>query len=198
MELLFTDEETFFHEEKRDIGYDFQYIDENALAIRVTRTRSGRAVHCDQGVHHRSAPCGGADECEDHGGGGGAFAAEVLCAAGAASGWRAVRATRRARWILRGRAACWRGRTSFRWRWERTAGLRVRAAGMWVRATGTRICREHLRMTWNFGQALNGNIAVMGEIDCDEDAGVHRWRLRWGEGNHSALSSMMQSLSIPF
>ena len=36
MELLFTDEETFFHEEKRDIGYDFQYIDENALAIRLT------------------------------------------------------------------------------------------------------------------------------------------------------------------
>jgi glucoamylase len=27
MELLFTDEETFFHEEKRDIAYDFQYID---------------------------------------------------------------------------------------------------------------------------------------------------------------------------
>ena len=24
MELLFTDEETFFHEEKRDIAYDFQ------------------------------------------------------------------------------------------------------------------------------------------------------------------------------
>ena len=36
MELLFTDGETFFHEEKRDIAYDFQYVDANALAVRVT------------------------------------------------------------------------------------------------------------------------------------------------------------------
>jgi glucoamylase len=35
MELLFTDEETFFHEEKRDFEYDFHYIDQNALAVRV-------------------------------------------------------------------------------------------------------------------------------------------------------------------
>ena len=65
MELLFTDEETFFHEEKRDIGYDFHYIDENALAIRVTGHDVEWALHRDQGVHHRSAPCGGADERED-------------------------------------------------------------------------------------------------------------------------------------
>src|SRR6202012_4210281 len=36
MELLFTDEETFFHEEKRDLEYDFHYIDPDALAVRVT------------------------------------------------------------------------------------------------------------------------------------------------------------------
>src|ERR1700723_4749566 len=42
MELLFTDEQTFFHEEKRDIVYDFHYIDENALAIRVTGHDVGR------------------------------------------------------------------------------------------------------------------------------------------------------------
>ena len=31
MELLFTDGETFFHEEKRDLEYDFHYIDPDAL-----------------------------------------------------------------------------------------------------------------------------------------------------------------------
>src|SRR5271168_802473 len=36
MELLFTDGETFFHEEKRDINYDFHYIDKDAPAVRVT------------------------------------------------------------------------------------------------------------------------------------------------------------------
>src|SRR6202140_2189864 len=35
MELLFTDGETFFHEEKRDLEYDFHYIDQKALAVRV-------------------------------------------------------------------------------------------------------------------------------------------------------------------
>src|ERR1035438_9919771 len=36
MELLFTDGETFFHEEKRDFKYDFSYINDDALAVRVT------------------------------------------------------------------------------------------------------------------------------------------------------------------
>src|SRR6201996_5507818 len=36
MELLFTDGETFFHEEKRDLEYDFNYIDPEALAVRLT------------------------------------------------------------------------------------------------------------------------------------------------------------------
>src|ERR1700689_2386669 len=35
MELLFTDGETFFHEEKRDSGHDFHYIGPDALAVCV-------------------------------------------------------------------------------------------------------------------------------------------------------------------
>src|ERR1700684_2475595 len=35
MELLFTDGETFFHEEKRNFEYDFHYVDPKALAVRV-------------------------------------------------------------------------------------------------------------------------------------------------------------------
>src|SRR6202045_1170852 len=35
MELLFTDGETFLHEEKRDFEYDFHYVDGDALAVRV-------------------------------------------------------------------------------------------------------------------------------------------------------------------
>src|SRR6202167_921505 len=36
MELLFTDGETFFHEEKRDLTYDFHYVEKDAPAVRVT------------------------------------------------------------------------------------------------------------------------------------------------------------------
>ena len=38
MELLFTDGETFFHEEKRDLTYDFHYIHRDAPAVRVVGT----------------------------------------------------------------------------------------------------------------------------------------------------------------
>ena len=43
MELLFTDEETFFHEEKRDLNYDFAYSDPEAPIVRVSATdKQGR------------------------------------------------------------------------------------------------------------------------------------------------------------
>src|ERR1700726_1957894 len=43
MELLFTDGETFFHEEKRDIVYDIHHVHQDAPAVRVTgRDPQGR------------------------------------------------------------------------------------------------------------------------------------------------------------
>src|ERR1700758_3217935 len=41
MELLFSDGETFFHEEKRDLAYDFHRIDPNAPAVRLTACDPG-------------------------------------------------------------------------------------------------------------------------------------------------------------
>jgi len=43
MQFLITDGETFFHEERRDLIHDFDYIDKDALAVRVrNRDREGR------------------------------------------------------------------------------------------------------------------------------------------------------------
>src|SRR5215470_2369960 len=41
MELLFTDGETFFHEEKRDLEYEFEYVDSDALAVRLVAREPG-------------------------------------------------------------------------------------------------------------------------------------------------------------
>ena len=35
MELLITDGETFFHEDKRDLDYSFEYVDQDALGVRM-------------------------------------------------------------------------------------------------------------------------------------------------------------------
>src|ERR1035438_6776422 len=43
MQFLITDGETFFHEERRDLIHEFEYIDSDALAVRVhNRDREGR------------------------------------------------------------------------------------------------------------------------------------------------------------
>ena len=44
MELLFTDEETFFHEDKRDFEYDFHYADPDAPIVRVSASGSGSSA----------------------------------------------------------------------------------------------------------------------------------------------------------
>ena len=43
MELLFTDGETFFHEEKRDFEYNFHYPDPGCPAVRVVADAPGKA-----------------------------------------------------------------------------------------------------------------------------------------------------------
>ncbi len=55
----------------------------------------------------------------------------------------------------------------------------------------------HMKMTWNYGQALGGNIALMGEIDIAK----HReftLAIAFGDGHHAALAGMMQTLSTPY
>src|SRR6185312_15421382 len=53
---------------------------------------------------------------------------------------------------------------------------------------------REMAMTWQFGQALDGNIAVIGEIDiarCREFTVA----IAFGEGHHAAIAQMMQSLA---
>ena len=64
MELLITDGETFFHEEKRDLERTFDYID-NRRAGRSRyrpRVRRGSTRWCKE-IHHRPASSGRADPC---------------------------------------------------------------------------------------------------------------------------------------
>ena len=54
-----------------------------------------------------------------------------------------------------------------------------------------------MSMTWSFGQALDGNVAMTGEID------VARHReftlgIGLGDGHHAALSEMMQALATSY
>ena len=196
MELLFTDEETFFHEEKRDIAYDFNYIDDNALAIRVSgHDTSGRYKVTKEFItdpHHAvvlmNVKITGDEEilsrlkCY-------ALLAQHLDGGGAGNSARSI--------DIAGDRCVLAWKNEFSLALGADCGFTRSSCGFVGSSDGYSDLSEHLRMTWNFGQALNGNIAMMGEID------VSRQReftiaIALGRGHHSAISSMMQSLSVPY
>src|SRR5207249_4752334 len=53
---------------------------------------------------------------------------------------------------------------------------------------------DDMKMTWQFGEALDGNIAVMGEIDVEKNP-EFTIAIAFGDGHHMALAGMMQSLA---
>jgi glucoamylase len=196
MELLFTDEETFFHEEKRDLQYDFQYIDENALAIRVTATDlSGRYTVTKEFIsdpHHAVVLMhvkitGDEDvlsrlKCY-------ALLAPHLDGGGAGNSARSV--------DIAGRRCILAWKNNYSLALGSDCGFTRSSCGYVGTSDGYTDLFSHLRMTWNFGQALDGNIAMMGEIDVSKQR-EFTIAIALGDGHHSAISSMMQALSTSY
>jgi glucoamylase len=196
MELLFTDGETFFHEEKRDLKYDFSYIDPETPGIRlvgndpcgrytVTKEiiadphRSVVLMHVtltgDESVLERM-------KCY-------ALLAPHLQGGGAGNSARSVQVAGR-RTLL-----AWKGATSLVMGCD--VGFTQSSCGYVGASDGFQDLMTDMTMSWRFGQALDGNIAVTGEID------VTRYReftvaVALGDGHHAALSNAMQALISPF
>jgi glucoamylase len=195
MELLFTDGETFFHEEKRHFEYDFHYIDENAPAVRVVASDlDGRYTVTKEfftDPHHPVALMHVKIEGDEEvlsrlkcyallaphldGGGEGNSARSIEIA-----GQRAILA--------------WKNGVSLAFAAD--CGFSRTSCGFVGASDGYQDLSQHMKMTWNFGQAIDGNIAVMGEID------VARHRdftiaIALGDGHHAALAGIMQTLSSP-
>ncbi|HEV2620230.1 MAG TPA: glycoside hydrolase family 15 protein, partial [Acidobacteriaceae bacterium] len=196
MELLFTDGDSFFHEEKRDLSYDFHYVDKDAPAVRVVGTDpQGRYTVTKEMVadpHHsvvlmnvkvtgdESVLC--RMKCYPllaphlNGGGAGNSARSVLVA-----GKRVLLA--------------WHGPVSLAMGTD--CGFTRSSCGFVGTSDGYQDLLADMKMSWSFGQALNGNIAVMGEID----VALYReftLAIGLGDGHHAALSEMMQALATPY
>lgn len=196
MELLFTDGETFVHEEKRDYEFDFHYIDPDALAVRVVasdlqgRYTITKEFICDP--HHpvvlvRVKLDGDEDvlsrlKCY-------ALLAPHLDGGGAGNSARSIEVAGQ-RCIL-----AWKNDVALSMGAD--CGFTRSSCGYVGHSDGYQDLMDNMRMDWEFGQALDGNLAVMGEID------VARHReftlaISFGHGFHAALAGMMQSLSTPY
>jgi glucoamylase len=196
MELLFTDEETFFHEEKRDFEYDFHYIDNDALAVRVVANDlGGRYTVTKEFItdpHHPVVLMHVKIEGDE------ALLSKLKCYAllaphldggGAGNSARALDIAGR-RCIL-----AWKNGISLAFGAD--CGFSRTSCGFVGSSDGYQDLSQHQKMTWNFGQALDGNIAVMGELNvaCAREFTI---AIALGDNHHAALAAMMQTLSTPY
>jgi glucoamylase len=195
MELIFSDGETFCHEQKH-LEYDFEYIDSDALAVRVRANDVDRRYKVTKefitNPHHPvvlvNVKIDGDDEfigrlkCY-------ALLAPHLNGGGEGNSARSIDVAGR-RCVL-----AWKGDTSLAFGAD--CGFTRSSCGYVGTSDGFQNLCQDMKMTWQFGQALDGNIAVMGEIDIVR----HReftLAIAFGDGHHAAIASMAQSLAAPY
>ena len=196
MELLFTDETTFFHEEKRDFEYDFHYSDPEAPIVRVSASElEGRYSVTKEFIadpHHpvvlMNVKITGDEAVLSRlkcyvllaphldGGGAGNSARSLLLA-----GQRTVLA--------------WKHNTSLALGAD--CGFTRSSCGFVGTSDGYQDLCSNMKMEWQFGQALNGNIAVMGEIEVARNR-EFTVAIAFGNGHHMALSGLLETLSTPY
>ncbi|MGH9616159.1 MAG: glycoside hydrolase family 15 protein [Acidobacteriaceae bacterium] len=195
--FLISDGETFFQEEKRDLDRSFEYIDtEEALGVRLTACdpqgryklikeiisdphQSTILVHVriegDEAILKRLKLY--------------ALLAPHLEVGGSGNSARALDIGGR-RLLL-----AWKDATSLAMTAD--CGFSRTSCGYVGTSDGWTDLSENFKMDWEFDQALDGNIALMGEIEVAK----HREftvAVGFGEGHHAALAGAMQSLATSF
>jgi glucoamylase len=197
LELLITDGETFLHEEKRDLEQTFSYIDPHAPAPKLVNSDpEGRYTITKEIIADPHAPAllmhvqiTGKDE---------AFLDRlkvyVLLAphievGGAGNSARALDVAGR-RVLL-----AWKHATSLAMATDR--GFLRTSCGFVGTSDGYQDLMKDFRMDWEFGSALNGNLAVMGEVELGPQR-QFTLAIGLGGGHHSALTRTIGSLNTNF
>jgi glucoamylase len=193
---LLTDGESLFHEEKRDLETRLEYLDEHALGYRLTNADpQGRYRIVKEVIADPHLPCvlirtrveGDAALLEK-------LRLYVLLAPhleGRGRGNSAVRASVAGRDVL----VAWRGQVHLALGasipFSRSSCGFVGASDGWTDLKG------NLRMDWEFDRALDGNVAVVGELDLSVSR-TFTLGLAFGFGHHAATTTLLQSLGVPY
>jgi glucoamylase len=196
MELIFTDGETFCHEEKRDFDYELDYIHPNAPAVRVVASDpTGCYTVTKEFISepHRPAVLVNVKIAGDE-----QLLSRLKCYALLAPHLNGGGAGNSARSIEVAGQRCllaWKGNISLAM--GVSCGFARSSCGYVGTSDGYQDLATNMTMDWQFGQALDGNIAMMGEIDitCSREFTV---AIAFGDGHHAALACMMQTLATPY
>lgn len=196
LEYLITDGETFFHEEKRDLATELEYIGTHALGYRIIkRDPEGRYrivkeiitdPHlCSVLIHTRL-------EGEE------AFLKRlrlyVLLAPHLGVGGRGNSAAK-SRVAGRELLIAFKGAVALAL--GATVPFLRSSCGFVGSSDGWTDLHQNFRMDWAFDYARDGNVAVMGELDLSENR-TFTLALGFGFGLHGAISTLLQSLGRPF
>ncbi len=196
MEFLLTDGETFCHEEKRDLDREFEYIDSDALAVRLTnRDRLGRYTLIKEIIadpHHPVVLMRIRIEGDEN------LLARMKAYAllaphleiGGAGNSGAMLDVAGDRVLL-----AWKNNTSLAM--AASCGFSRTSCGYVGTSDGWQDLMDNFKMDWEFGTALDGNIALMGEIDLKTNR-EFVISISLGEGHHAALTKAIGSLVAPF
>jgi len=196
VQLLLTDGKTFFHEEKRNFESKVELISPHALGYNITNSEpSGMYRIRKQVITDPHLPCLLQNiqiECEKQ------FLERtqvfVLCAPhlqGGGSGNNAYVISAAGRNIL----AANKGDT-----WLALSGsvpFGRMSCGFVGSSDGWTDLSKNYQMDYEFGRAMNGNVAMTGQLDLN---GSSEFTLALALGNslHSAVTTLLQSLGEPF
>jgi len=196
LQFLITDGQTFFHEEKRDLRVTIERPWSNALAYRLTnsdpqgRYRIEKTIIADPHLScilQRTKVQGDQEFlsrlrlyalCSPHLEVGGwennAYVVDV-------GGRQLLTAERRGTWLAL----------------AATAPFLRASCGYVGQSDGWTDLNDNLQMDWEFDQATDGNVALMGELSLDEG---HEFTLglALGDSLQNAVATLLQGLGTPF
>ena len=196
MELLFTDGETFLHEEKRDLDYDIHYLHPDAPALGVKTVEPQHRYSVQKEIiaapHHSVVLMRVKVEGDE------AVLSRMKCYALLAPHLNVGGAGNSARSLLAAGkrvVLAWRDNVSLVMGAD--CGFTKTSCGYVGTSDGFQDLMTDMKMDWCYGKALDGNIAVMGEIDLSK-CREFTIAIGLGDGHHSALAGLMQALSTPY
>jgi glucoamylase len=196
LQYLVTDGESFFHEEKRDLSTELEYVDPHAPAFRISnRDPAGRYSIVKEIIADPHLPCVLVHTRVE---GDEALLKKlhlyVLLAPHLESrGWgnNAARAEACGRTIM----VAFRGRTYLAL--GATAPFKKTSCGYVGSSDGWTDLYEDFRMDWEFDFADNGNVALTAEIDLSKSR-EFTLGLGFGPGYQAAVSTLLQSLGVHY
>ena len=196
LQFLISDGATFFHEEKRHLVHEIEYIERNTLGYRiVSADREGRYRIVKEIIADPHQPCvlirGRIETVPEWSDRLQVYA--LLAPHLEVGGWN--NSARKFHVAGNNILIAWKGRTYLAL--GANVGFIKTSCGYVGFSDGWQDLNDNFQMDWQFERAENGNVAVIGQIDMTKDK-EFTLGLAFGDGLHAAVTTLAQALSVPF